>query len=230
MDWKILESLVHEHAQKLDAEKVQALSSELLTSVSEGTKPLHAAKVAYVCALLQLKLHEPDENKAEQFVQYLENILEHETHETSVSEDEHASAHLVYIRKLAEQYYHHLLLVAEMVGAKKLMKHIHSRRQKNHDELLKIQNPLHSFWRKEQKLITRAILKHYVFAGFLLSVAMYFSWTTFWELSDFAMAQWIYTEYTADSLSFLIREGLLLVFSCAFIWAFVNYQGREEAE
>lgn len=230
MDWKVLESLIHDHTERLESEKVQALSTELLTSVATETKPLQAAKVAYALVLLQLKSQSPDQEKAAQFIQYLETILNHEIRETEVSAKESATTHLVYIRKLAEHYFHHLQMVAEASGQKKLLKKLQKLRTENHDALLKIQNPLQSFWRKEQRMIRRAVCKHYLLAGFLLSVALYFSWTTFWELSDFALSQWIYTEFSADSLSFLIREGLLLIFSVAFIGAFLKYQGNGEEE
>ena len=228
MDWKALEALVHDHSEALDPEQVQALSSELLSSISSETKPLQAVKAAYVLVLLQLRSQKPSQEKATQFLLYMDTILQHEIRETAMSEKESAPTHLLYVRKLAEHYFHHLLMVAEMSRAKKLMKKIQSLRNTNHSELLKIQNPLQSFWRKEQKLIQRAVQKHYLFAGFLLSIALYFAWTTFWELSDFAMSQWVYTEYSADSISFLMREGLLLIFSLSFVWAFARYQGVEE--
>lgn len=230
MDWKALESLIHDHSESLDQEQVQALSAELLTSVASETKPLQAAKVAYVLVLLQLKSKTPDQAKASQFVQYLETILRHEIRETEISDKETAPAHLIYIRKLTEHYLHHLLMVSEAVGQKQIMKKIQKLRNENHDELLRIQNPLHSFWKKEQRMIKRSVGKHYLLAGFLLSIALYFSWTTFWGLSDFALSQWIYTEFSADSMSFLIRESLLLVFSLAFVGAFVKYQGAAEEE
>lgn len=230
MDWKTLESLVHDHSEVLEPERVQALSNELLSSVTTETKPLHAVKVAYVLALLQLRLPKPDQSKALQFLLYLENILKHEIQQIENSKDEKSQHQLIYVRKLAEQYLHHLLLAAEMAEAKKIAKKIQSLRKHNHDELLKIQNPLHGFWKKEQKLIQRAIGKHYLFVGFLLSIALFFSWTTFWEISDFAMSQWVYTEYSVDSVSFLMREGLLLLFSLGFVWAFVKYQGVEEGK
>jgi len=230
MDWKVLESLIHDHSEQLEPEQVQALSTELLTSVASETKPLQAAKVAYVLVLLQLKSQSPDQDKAAQFLQYLETIVKHEIRETEVSPKESAARHLVYIRKLTEHYLHHLQMVAEAVGQKKLLKKLQHFRRENHAALLKIQNPLQSFWRKEQRMIRKAVCRHYLLAGFLLSVALYFSWTTFWELSDFALSQWIYTEFSADSLSFLIREGLLLVFSVAFIGAFLKYQGSGEEE
>jgi hypothetical protein len=232
MDWKTLESLVHDHSEVLAPERVQELSNELLSSVSTETKPLQAVKVAYVLVLLQLRLEKPDQSKAVQFLDYLENILQHEIQQSEEKQhqNEPSRAHLIYVRKLTEHYFHHLLMSAELAEAKKVSKKIHAFRKKNHDELMKIQNPLHSFWKKEQKLIQRAVSKHYLFAGFLLSIALYFSWTTFWELSDFAMSQWVYTEYSADSISFLMREGLLLIFSISFVGAFVRYQGVEEGE
>ncbi|MGE3278312.1 MAG: hypothetical protein AB7J40_00670 [Candidatus Altimarinota bacterium] len=228
MDWKELEALVHDHSETLEPEQVQALSSELLSNVSSDTKPLQAAKVAYVLVLLQLRMEHADQEKAQQFLQYLTTILQHEIRETELSTKESAQTHLVYVRKIAEHYLHHLLMEAERVKAKKFMKQLQKLRHENHDALLKIQNPLLSFWRKEQKMISRAVSKHYVFAGFLLSIALYFSWTSFWELSDFAMSQWIYTEYTADSISFLMREGLLLIFAASFVWGFARYQGEGE--
>lgn len=230
MDWKTLESLVHENHDNLEPEKVQALSAELLTNISADTKPLLAAKAAYILVLLQLRSKTPEHDKALQFLNYLETILKHEIQAAELNKEENAMSNLVYIRKLAEHYFHHLLMVAEMVESKDVLKKIHDLRKDNHSALLKIQNPLHSFWRKEQKMIKGAIRKHYLFAGFLLSIALYFSWTTFWELSDFAMSQWLYTEYSADSVSFLLREGMLLIFSISFVWAFVRYQGSEERE
>jgi hypothetical protein len=231
MDWKTLDSLIQDHYSTLSPTQVETVSKELLEALNDkNTKPLQALKVAYILTLLQLKLSEPDKAKAAQFTRHFETILQHEIETTEMNPAEQAPAHLLYVRKLAEHYLHHLMMVAELSDSKLVMKKLQTIRLKNHQALLNAQGSGAGLWEKEQRHIAGYFRKHYLFFGLLLTFALYFSWTSFWHLSDFAMNQWVYSEFDISSVSFMIRDSLLLIFSASMIWAFIGYQKDISAE
>lgn len=225
MDWKTLDSVIQDHYSTLSDEQVERLSKELLEALNNTeTKPLQALKVAYVLALLQLKKAQSDKTKALQFANYFETILRHEIQTTELHPSEHAPAHLLYVRKLAEHYLHHLLMVSEFSQSKNVMKKLHAIRMSNHSALLNLQQTGAGLWRQEERRIQHYFRKHYLFFGLLLTFALYFSWMSFWELSDAIVMQWAYSEFSADSISYLIKDALLLIFSTGMVWAFIRYQ------
>jgi len=230
MHWKELEKIIHDNHDDISKQDAEEFSQKLLASIAEDTQPLQAAKAAYALILLQLKQKQPQKEKALQFVKHLRTILKHEISETEISRAKNAQAHLVYVRKLAEQYFHHLMVIAEIKDAKKVLKALHTLRKSNHMKLLKLQKTTHSFWHHEQKLIKDSLKHHYLFVGFLFSIALYFAWTSFWSLADTVFSHWIYSEYSAISLTQTIQNVLLLLFSLSFIKGFISYQGAVQRE
>lgn len=231
MDWKALDSVIQDHYSTLSDEQVESLSKELLEALNDkGTQPLQALKVSYVLALLQLKKSQADKVKALQFANYFETIFQHEIQTTEQHPSDRAPAHLLYVRKLAEHYLHHLMMVSEWSQAKNVTKKLHALRMKNHGALLSLQQTDASLWKKEERRIQNFFRRHYLFFGLLLTFALYFTWTSFWELSDTLMMQWVYSEYSVDSVGFLIRNSLLLFFSAGTVWAFVRYQNATEED
>jgi hypothetical protein len=203
-----------------------------LGSIANDTKPLQVAKIAYTLCLLQLRAKYPDQEKALQFLAYFQKITAHEIAESEKTVDEAGTAHLLYVRKLIEHYLHHLHVTAALAKAKKFIKQVQVLRRDNHDALLHIQQQHHVLWKKERTLIRKGLQKNYLFAGFLFALSLYFAWTSFWQLSDFAMAQWVFSEWSGDSLAIVIRDATLFVFSFSVALAFVKYQtlraGEEE--
>jgi len=231
MDWKTLDELIQDNYSLIGADRAEEVSKELLQALNDGTtKPLQAAKVAYVLTLLQLKQEIVDQTKALQFLSYLDTILTHEISTAESDSSSQATGHLVYVRKLSEHYFHHLMVVAEFHSAKKVLKKLQSLRLKNHDALLSLQKAGSGLWHREVQKINRLFRKHYVFAGLLVTCSVFFAWTSFWDLSDFAMMQWVYSEYSVDSVSGLAHEALLLLFSLSIIGGFVAYQSDTEME
>jgi len=231
MQWKELEQHIHDNYAVIPEAEVEKISTELLKNLEEDVTPLQAAKIAYALVLLQLKSDSMDEKKALQFAEHLVTILRHEIRETESNESDRSVAHLLYVRKLAEHYFHHLMVVAELMEADMIVEKLGKYRLKNHERLLTLQRSNQSLWQREQKVIKRAIRKYYLLAAFLLATALYFTWTTFWSLMDAAVGHWIYSEYSAASVGELIQQVLLLGFSACFVWGFVKYQqGSAEEE
>lgn len=231
MDWKALDSVIQDHYSTLSDKQVETLSKELLEALNDkGTKPLQALKVSYVLALLQLKKIHADKVKALQFANYFETIFQHEIQTTEQHPSAQAPAHLLYVRKLGEHYLHHLMMVSELSQAKSVTKKLHALRMKNHGALLNLKQTDSSLWKKEERRIQSYFRKHYLFFGLLISFALYFTWTSFWELSDTIMMQWVYSEFSVDSIGFLVRNSLLLFFSAGMVWAFVRYQSATEED
>lgn len=223
MDWKTLEELTHEN-NPLPEQRIEEISRELLGSIAQETKPLQAAKIAYTLCLLQLRAKEPQQEKALQFLAYFQKITAHEIAESEKAVDEAGTAHLLYVRKLVEHYLHHLHVTAALAKTKKFMKQVTSLRRDNHDALLQLQQQHRVLWKKERSLIRKSLQKNYLFAGFLFALSLYFAWTSFWQLSDFAMAQWVFSEWSSDTLSVVVRDAVLFVFSFSVALAFVGYQ------
>lgn len=223
MDWKTLEELTHER-NPLPEQQVEDISRELLGSIANDTKPLQAAKIAYTLCLLQLRAKHPDQEKALQFLAYFQKITAHEIAESEKAVDEAGTAHLLYVRKLIEHYLHHLHVTAVLAKAKKFTKQVQTMRRDNHDALLQIQQQHRVLWKKERSLIRKGLQRNYLFAGFLFALSLYFAWTSFWQLSDFAMAQWVFSEWSSDALSIVVRDAVLFVFSLSVALAFVGYQ------
>lgn len=230
MHWKDLEEIIHDNAVLLKEEQVESLSTKLLKELKEGTKPLQAARIGYALVLLQLKTDPVNEKSALQFFKHLVQILKHEIQVTEGSSEDHSSSHLIYVRKLAEQYFHHLMLIAELKGADRLVKKVHALRRKNHEKLLKLQRSTQTFWKREEQLIQKTLKEHYLFAGFLLAIALYFAWSSFWTLSDTALAHWVYSEYGSAQFGDLLQNVFLLLFSLTVIAGFVSYQKQEARE
>lgn len=231
MDWKTLEELTHER-NPLPEQQIEEISRELLGSIAHETKPLQAAKIAYTLCLLQLRATSLQEEKALQFLAYFQKITSHEITESEKAGDEAGTAHLLYVHKLVEHYLHHLHVTAALVKAKKFVRHVQALRRNNHDASLQLRQQHQVLWKKERALIRKGFQRNYLFAGFLFALSLYFAWTSFWQLSDFAMAQWVFSEWSSDSISFLIRDATLFVFSLSVALAFVKYQtfkvGEEE--
>lgn len=221
MHWQHLESLVHDNSARYKAAELENYSSEILSSLKDDSEPLQAARMAYVLTLIQLKADQISHKKTLQFFDHLCTILKHEI---SVSESDGKEAHTVYVRKLAEQYFHHLALVAEDRGVEMIAEKIHAFRRSNHEKLMRKEYAHHTFRHREERFIQSIIKKHYLFVGFLFALALYFSWTTFWGMMDFAMARWVFSEFTAQQAVTLIQQAFLLLFSLSFVWAFVKYQ------
>lgn len=230
MEWQQLEGLIHDNDTLLKQSEIEQHSTDILKSLNNDAEPLQAAKMAYVLALLQLKAKKMNQEKVLQFLDHMRQILKHEFITTEARSDEKANAHLLYIRKLAEHYLHHLLVLAEMRKADRVAYKVQKLRRSNHDNLLQLQRGHQVFWKRERQLIKKSLTKHYLFTGFLLSIALYFSWTTFWNLSDFVVSQWVYSEHSAESVATIIRQGLLLTFSISFVVAFVKYQQSPQLE
>ncbi|MDP2691134.1 MAG: hypothetical protein U1C97_01355 [Candidatus Gracilibacteria bacterium] len=230
MQWKELEGIIHDHSKALKSEQVEEISSELLKDLGNGDKPLQAAKIAYVLALLQLRTQFPNAEKCLQFIQHLKTILDHEVQDAELSESEHSLAHLVYVRKLAEHYYHHLMMLAEGHQEGKIVAELKTLRRKNHIQLLKLQTSSNPFWRQERNVIRKAMRSHYLFTALIFSIALFFAWDTFWSLMDYGMAQMIYSEYPVEAVSTIVQKVLLLLFSLSFVWGFVSYQRGHSTE
>lgn len=224
MNWKDLESIISDPQVTVRKAEAEQISAELLESLQDDTKPLQAARVAYTLCLLQLKQRYPEEAKVKRFLEYLRKILKHEIQETELSKDEHAEAHLHYVRKLAEHYFHHLMLLCETKNLPESLQRLHKLRKSNHVKLLQLQRSTTGFWQKEQKIIKKTLKNHYLFVGFLLSIALFFAWNSFWSLADMAFNHWIYSTYSSDQLSMILKQAFLLLFSMSFVAGFVGYQ------
>lgn len=227
MNWHAVENLVNDNYSSLNKEQVMAVSEQILTSVDEETSPLQAARMTYLMVLLELKNKEMNEEKAVNYIENLTKILKHEITETEYSDKEGAQEHLLYVRKLSEHYFHHIALMADKVKADKVYSRIKRYRIKNHQRILDMQPSLDSFRKKEQKMIKKTLQSHYIFAGFLFAIALFFAWNSLWNLTDYAIAQWVTQKATSRSLNEAIQQGLLLTFSFSFIWAFAKYQKAE---
>ncbi len=221
MHWQDFESHIHDNSVRYTQTEADKLSAEILKSLSNDSKPMQAARMAYSLTLIQLKTKKVSTQKTLQFFNHLCQILKHEI---SMSEAEGNEAHTVYVRKLAEQYFHHLSLLAEDRDEDMLNERIHAFRKSNHEKLMRKEYAHHTFRDREERFIQSIIKKHYLFVGFLFAIALYFSWTTFWGMMDFAMAQWVFSEFTADHAAMLVQQAFLLLFSVSFVWAFVKYQ------
>jgi len=224
MHWQLLEDLIHDHQLRLTKGEVERRSTELLQSLDQETKALHGAKIAYTLALLQLKAKQLNQSKVLQFTDHLRKILKHEINMAELKNNKEGDQELIHVRKLAEHYFHHLLVMAKVREAKKVIHMLRKILRKNHAALLKLHKTVGMFWKQEQDLIQKTVKKHYLFAGFLLAIALYFAWTTFWGLTDFVLEQWVYSEFNAETLASLIQQAMLLLFSISFIWAFARYQ------
>lgn len=224
MHWQSLENIIHDHEARMSKAEVEKISSEILESLDNESQPLHAARMAYALTLLQLKQKKVNIAKAAVFFDNLCQILKHEIKMAEADLSEAAETHLVYVRKLAEQYFHHLSLLAENRGEDMLLERIHAFRKSNHEKLMRKELAHHTFREREQRFIQKIIKRHYLFVGFLFAIALYFSWTTFWGMMDFAVAQWVFSEFTAEHAATLVQQAFLLLFSVSFVWAFVKYQ------
>jgi hypothetical protein len=223
MHWQSFESLIHDNSARYKQSEVEKLSADILASLKDDSKPMQAARMAYVLTLIQLKAKKVETKRAVKFFSHLCQILKHEI---SVSEADGNEAHTVYVRKLSEQYFHHLSLIAEERDQDMLTERIHAFRKSNHEKLMRKEYAHHTFRDREERFIQSIIKKHYLFAGFLLAIALYFSWTTFWAMMDFAVAQWVFSEFTAEHAATLVQQAFLLLFSMSFIFAFVKYQSN----
>ena len=230
MNWKDLEAIISDHQSSVRKAEAERLSTQLLENLQADTQPLQAARAAYALCLLQLKQRYPEEAKVKQFVEYLRKILKHEIQEAEISQDEHADAHLLYVRKLAEHYFHHLMMLCESKNLSKALHRLHQLRTSNHVKLLQLQRSTTSFWQKEQQIIKKTLKNHYLFVGFLFAIAVYFAWSSFWSLADAAFNHWIYSTYSAEQLGTLVQQAFLLLFSVSFIGGFVSYQGSMKKE
>ena len=230
MKWNAIEALIHENYRNLNKKELESISAELLTGITDGMNPLAAAKIAYVLTLLQLKSMPVNERKALHFLENLRAIIKHELEVAELSREKNASVHLLYVRKLAEHYLHHLMILAELRDAKDVQAKLKALRKKNHERLLELQPSGGSFYNKERQLIKRTIRKHYLFSGFLFSIALYFSWISFWSLFDFVFARWVYSEFNSEIVYQLTQKSLLFLFALSFIWGFIKYQSDPNYE
>jgi transcriptional regulator CtsR len=221
MHWQDLESHIHDNSARYTQTQMEKLSAEILESLKDNSKPMQAARMAYVLTLIQLKAKKVSTKRSLKFFNHLCQILKHEI---SVSEANGSAAQTVYARKLSEQYFHHLSLIADDREQDMLAERIHAFRKSNHEKLMRKEFAHHTFREREERFIQSIIKKHYLFVGFLFAIALYFSWTTFWSMMDFAMAQWVFSEFTTEHAVKLIQQAFLLLFSMSFVWAFVKYQ------
>lgn len=228
MNWSSVENLVHDNYSLLEKEQVLSVSEQLLSSVDDATKPLQAARITYLLILLELKNKEMVEDKALLYLDNLNKILKHEAQETEISQHEHAEAHLRYVLKLADQYLHHIAVLAEIMDAERITKRAQRLRKHNHEQLMLVQHPAEGFWRKEQALIKRAIRKHYLFMGFLFALSLFFAWNSLWNLADVAIAEWVLQINRDQDLSQIVQNSLLLTFSLCYIAAFTRYQRESD--
>ncbi len=228
MEWKALERITHHHYDLIPESEVEELSSQLLRMIhNDSTEPLEAAKIAYTLVLVQLKREKPNLEKAKKFFTMLTKILKHEIQETELHPHENAEGHLLYVRKLAEHYFHHMMVVSELRECHGLTRSIHRLRRQNHEKLIKLQRSHETFWNREQQIIRSTLQSHYVFFGALFAMALFFSWNSFWSISDFAMAQWVFSEVSAEQVGALVQQAMMLVFSLGFLWFFSSYQKQD---
>lgn len=223
-----LSQIIHDNYTSFDKKAVEEISQDLLGNLNQNAKPLEAARIAYALALLQLKSEHPNEAKALRFIDNLKTILKHEIGEAEDSSDEKAGAHLIYVRKLAEQYFHHLMLFAEKNRTKKAIKKLSALRKMNHDNILSIQKTPSILVQMEQKKIEKLFRNHFIFTGMLFIIALYLAWSTFWGLMDFVMSSWVYSEFNSSIIFALSQKALLLIFSISFIFGFVKYQSADD--
>jgi len=227
MNWQAIEDLVDDNSTRLSKDEVVRWSEQLLSSVDESTKPLRAARVTYLMSILELRNEDCQEDKVLHYLSNLEEIFAHVVTDAEYSREEGSQAHLLYLRKLMEQYYHHLAVLADQVGANRVYQRTKRYRMRNHSAFMELQPSSNPFLRREQQLIKGALRGHYMWAGFLFAIAVYFAWSSVLNLTDVAMAKVFAQQVTKEGLMDMIQQVLLLGFSLSFIWAFARYQKTE---
>lgn len=226
MHWKDLENVLHDSRMTIPEEDVHRTTYVLLNELEESARALQGAKMAYLLALIHLKNERPELSRALSYIDHLDRLMQQEIEEYEPFYNDEAQAHVLLVRKLADQYLHHLMIVSDLRGHHDVLKKLAPIRSKNHQELLELHGISNALKEREQNLIAKAFQNHSVFAGFLVALSVFFGWTAITNLSDYALASYLYTD--AKQTTSIWYYALLLIFSGSFLWGFVYYQrGRK---
>lgn len=214
MHWKIIEEIIHHDDSLLPVKTVEMISKRLRDDLSKHTKPLTALKIAYLLTLLKLKCAAKNEKEILKSFSHFAEIL---LHEIETTENQY------YVRSIADHYLSHLSLLAK--DESKILRKISKLQMKNHSALLALNPPK---LERERKFIVGTLKKHFVFAGFLLSLALYFMLSSLFNMASFAEEYLVFSEYTSATINGFINNFFLILFAGSVIFGFFYFFKKEE--